>query len=53
MLLDDVPHDWLLPKCSAVVHHGGAGTTAAGAALLTDIYSTPSKLLGELLLTVS
>jgi len=24
------PHDWLLPLCSAVVHHGGAGTTAAG-----------------------
>ncbi|CAB9509551.1 Sterol 3-beta-glucosyltransferase [Seminavis robusta] len=24
------PHDWLLPKCCAVIHHGGAGTTAAG-----------------------
>jgi sterol 3beta-glucosyltransferase len=24
------PHDWLLPKCRAVVHHGGAGTVAAG-----------------------
>jgi sterol 3beta-glucosyltransferase len=24
------PHDWLLPKCCAVVHHGGAGTVAAG-----------------------
>mmetsp|Transcript_47330 Transcript_47330/g.110476 ORF Transcript_47330/g.110476 Transcript_47330/m.110476 type:complete len:603 (+) Transcript_47330:239-2047(+) len=24
------PHDWLLPQVSAVVHHGGAGTTAAG-----------------------
>ena len=24
------PHDWLLPKCAAVVHHGGAGTVAAG-----------------------
>jgi sterol 3beta-glucosyltransferase len=24
------PHDWLLPQCSAVVHHGGSGTTAAG-----------------------
>ena len=24
------PHDWLLPQCSAVIHHGGAGTTAAG-----------------------
>lgn len=30
MLLDNVPHDWLLPHCCAVVHHGGAGTTAAG-----------------------
>lgn len=24
------PHDWLLPLCCAVIHHGGAGTTAAG-----------------------
>lgn len=24
------PHDWLLPQTCAVVHHGGAGTTAAG-----------------------
>ena len=24
------PHDWLLPQCCAVIHHGGAGTTAAG-----------------------
>ena len=31
MLLDaPVPHDWLFTQCSAVVHHGGAGTTAAG-----------------------
>ncbi len=29
-LVDDVPHDWLFPRVSAVVHHGGAGTTAAG-----------------------
>lgn len=28
--LDQAPHDWLLPKVAAVVHHGGAGTTAAG-----------------------
>jgi sterol 3beta-glucosyltransferase len=28
--LDDVPHAWLFPRCSAVVHHGGSGTTAAG-----------------------
>ncbi|RME87740.1 MAG: glycosyltransferase [Anaerolineae bacterium] len=24
------PHDWLFPRMAAVVHHGGAGTTAAG-----------------------
>lgn len=23
------PHGWLLPRCSAAVHHGGAGTTDA------------------------
>lgn len=28
--LESVPHDWLFPRCTAVVHHGGAGTTAAG-----------------------
>jgi UDP:flavonoid glycosyltransferase YjiC (YdhE family) len=27
--LPSVPHAWLYPRCSAVVHHGGAGTTAA------------------------
>ncbi|POM26026.1 L-noviosyl transferase [Actinomadura rubteroloni] len=26
----DVPHAWLFPRTAAVVHHGGAGTTAAG-----------------------
>jgi UDP:flavonoid glycosyltransferase YjiC (YdhE family) len=25
-----VPHDWLFPRVSAVIHHGGAGTVAAG-----------------------
>ncbi len=29
-MLDHAPHDWLFPRMSAVVHHGGAGTTAAG-----------------------
>ena len=28
--LDAVPHDWLFPRCSAIVHHGGAGTTHEG-----------------------
>ncbi|MBN2544121.1 glycosyltransferase family 1 protein [bacterium] len=30
LCLDWAPHKWLLPRCSAVIHHGGAGTTAAG-----------------------
>lgn len=30
LVLDEAPHDWLLPRCAAVVHHGGAGTTGAG-----------------------
>ncbi|RCI06016.1 Sterol 3-beta-glucosyltransferase [Rhizopus stolonifer] len=28
--IHSVPHDWLFPKVRAVIHHGGAGTTAAG-----------------------
>lgn len=28
--VESIPHDWLLPRVAAVVHHGGAGTTAAG-----------------------
>ena len=32
-MLGNVPHDWLFKRVSAVVHHGGAGTTAAGIAL--------------------
>ncbi|MBI2486418.1 MAG: glycosyltransferase family 1 protein [Deltaproteobacteria bacterium] len=28
--LESIPHDWLFPQMAAVVHHGGAGTTAAG-----------------------
>lgn len=27
---DAIPHSWLYPRMAAVVHHGGAGTTAAG-----------------------
>jgi UDP:flavonoid glycosyltransferase YjiC (YdhE family) len=29
-MLGNVPHDWLFQHVSCVVHHGGAGTTAAG-----------------------
>ncbi len=29
-LISALPHSWLFPRMAAVVHHGGAGTTAAG-----------------------
>jgi len=29
-ILESAPHSWLFPRMAAVVHHGGAGTTAAG-----------------------
>lgn len=32
-MLGNCPHDWLFQHVSCVVHHGGAGTTAAGIAL--------------------
>jgi UDP:flavonoid glycosyltransferase YjiC (YdhE family) len=32
-LIGNCPHDWLFKRVSCVVHHGGAGTTAAGIAL--------------------
>lgn len=28
--IDRIPHDWLFPRVSAVIHHGGAGTVASG-----------------------
>src|SRR5699024_5183199 len=30
LTLDEAPHEHLFPRVDAVVHHGGAGTTAAG-----------------------
>jgi sterol 3beta-glucosyltransferase len=30
LVVDAVPHDWLFDRVAAVVHHGGAGSTAAG-----------------------
>jgi UDP:flavonoid glycosyltransferase YjiC (YdhE family) len=29
-MVDSIPFSWLFPRVAAVVHHGGAGTTAAG-----------------------
>ncbi|GAA3243547.1 glycosyltransferase [Actinocorallia longicatena] len=30
LVLREAPHSWLFPRMAAVVHHGGAGTTAEG-----------------------
>jgi hypothetical protein len=30
LFIDDCPHEWLFQHVAAVVHHGGAGTTACG-----------------------
>ncbi|MBK8050611.1 MAG: hypothetical protein IPK16_28010 [Anaerolineales bacterium] len=29
-VVDAAPHQWLFPRMAAVIHHGGAGTTAEG-----------------------
>ncbi|WP_428526978.1 glycosyltransferase [Roseibium sp.] len=26
-VIDKAPHSWLFPRCSSIIHHGGAGTT--------------------------
>jgi vancomycin aglycone glucosyltransferase len=31
MIIDNVPHSLIFPRVAAAVHHGGAGTTTAGA----------------------
>ena len=36
--VEDVPHEWLFPQLKGIVHHGGAGTTAA--ALRSGVPST-------------
>jgi len=30
LMVDSTPHSWLFSRVKAVIHHGGAGTTAAG-----------------------
>ena len=31
LIIDNTPHDWLFPRVSLVIHHGGAGTCHAAA----------------------
>ena len=44
-LLDGAPHEWLFPKMAAVIHHGGAGTTAA--ALRAGVPSSVVAHIGD------
>jgi UDP:flavonoid glycosyltransferase YjiC (YdhE family) len=43
--LEEAPHDWLFPRMAAVVHHGGAGTTAA--ALRAGVPSVIVPFMGD------
>lgn len=43
--LGDCPHEWLFQHVAAVVHHGGAGTTACG--LLNGKPTTIVPFFGE------
>ncbi|MGA7989365.1 MAG: glycosyltransferase [Candidatus Dormiibacterota bacterium] len=42
LLVNSTPHDWLFPQMAAVVHHGGAGTTAAGLRAGVPTITTPA-----------
>ncbi len=43
--IDSIPHDWLFPQMAAIVHHGGAGTTAA--ALRAGVPSIVIPFIGD------
>ena len=46
--IDEAPHDWLFPRMSSVVHHGGAGTTAEGLRAGRPTAILPSNLGDQL-----
>lgn len=45
LFIGDCPHEWLFARVAAVVHHGGAGTTACG--LLNGRPTTIVPFFGE------
>jgi UDP:flavonoid glycosyltransferase YjiC (YdhE family) len=45
LMIDSVPHGWLFPRMAAVVHHGGAGTTAAS--LTAGVPSIVTPFFGD------
>ncbi|MET8540873.1 glycosyltransferase [Kitasatospora sp. NPDC004799] len=44
LTIGDTPHDWLFPRTAAVVHHAGAGTTAAVLRSGTPTVPVPAQL---------
>ncbi|WP_338932989.1 glycosyltransferase [Streptomyces netropsis] len=44
LAVDDIPHHWLFPRMAAVVHHAGAGTTAAGLRAGVPAVPVPAQL---------
>ncbi|MFJ7905796.1 glycosyltransferase [Kitasatospora sp. NPDC096204] len=44
LTIGDTPHDWLFPRTAAVVHHAGAGTTAAALRSGTPTVPVPAQL---------
>ncbi|GLI61885.1 hypothetical protein VaNZ11_004396, partial [Volvox africanus] len=48
LVVRDVPHTWLFPRCAAVIHHGGVGTTVAGLLAGCPTFVAPS--FGDLFL---
>jgi sterol 3beta-glucosyltransferase len=45
ILIGEVPHDWLFPKMAALIHHAGAGTTAAG--LRAGVPAIAAPMIGD------
>jgi UDP:flavonoid glycosyltransferase YjiC (YdhE family) len=45
LTIGEAPHEWLFPRVSAVVHHCGAGTTAAG--LRAGVPAVPVPVLAD------
>ncbi|WP_328305817.1 glycosyltransferase [Actinomycetospora sp. NBC_00405] len=45
LTVGDVPHTWLLPRVAALVHHSGAGTTAA--ALRAGVPTVPVPIAAD------
>ncbi|MEV1001183.1 glycosyltransferase [Nonomuraea sp. NPDC050202] len=45
LVIEEAPHDWLLPRVSVAVHHGGIGTVAA--ALRAGVPQVVRPFLGD------